>query len=549
MRRLRFALRDFAEDRQGAVAVIFALSAAALCATAALAVDLGSIALDARRLQGAADLAAMSGARDIAKAEAAARATAVANVGAQVGVAVTTGAYTADRTLAPTARFAAGGTGPNAIRVTLSDTTPLFFGKWILQRDSVQITRTATAAAAVDPPRAAFSIGSRLASLDGGVANQLLSALTGSSVSLTALDYRSLASTDVNLLAFSNALSTDLGLTVGDYNGLFSQQVDAGRALRVLNTLAGGQSSSALSRLASASTGVNVTLSDLIGVSAASPQGLAGALDVSVSALDLATAMLEVGGGDHQLALGTAVPAGLADLKISVAIGGRAEHSPWLTVTDKGDPVIHTNQARIYLRATTSQKLSGLAQVNLPILIEIAEAQARLNSLACTPRSVTLGVKPGIAKASIGIIDEKKLGDFGRPLNPTPATLLSVLGLVTLTGSAQVDAGDQSFTSVRFTDAEIKARTVKSVQTTGALNGIVVSLLQKMKVDVQIIGLGLGLSGIVQALGVLLTPLGPVLDGVVNPVLSTLGLKFGEADVTVAGANCPIATPRPVLVG
>ena len=47
-----------------------------------------------------------------------------------------------------------------------------------------------------------------------------------------------------------------------------------------------------------------------------------------------------------------------------------------------------------------------------------------------------------------------------------------------------------------------------------------------------------------------LEPLGPVLDGALNPVLDLLGLKLGEADVTVHGLSCPApgrASPR--LVG
>lgn len=162
---------------------------------------------------------------------------------------------------------------------------------------------------------------------------------------------------------------------------------------------------------------------------------------------------------------------------------------------------------------------------------------------------MTLGVRPGLAKASIGVIDETKLKDFKQALNPTPATLLSVLGVVRLTGSAQIEAADQGFKPVTFSDAEITARTPKTVKTTGALNGIVVSLLQRLDVDVHVLGLGLGLGGIVQALGVLLTPLGPVLDAAINPILDLLGLSFGEADVTVHGASCPKPGGHVALVG
>lgn len=535
---------SFLGDRRGSVAIMSAFLAFVGCVVAALAIDLGSLALNARRLQGAADLAAMAAAADIGHAQATAVGTAEANTpGAVVTTEVVVGRYTADAAIAPEARFVGGGADSNAVRVTLRTAAPIYFGALILGRNSVPVERSATAALD-EQPRAMFSIGSRLAKLDGGVANDLLSALTGSSVSLTAMDYNALAATEINLLAFSDALATELDVTAGDYDALLSRHIDAGRALSVMEGLIGDQSDSALSELAAAAVGVDIQLDQLIGVEAGAPEGLGGALNASVSALDLASAMLEIGGGDRQLALGLDVPAGVAELKTSLAIGERPNNSPWLAVTREGTPIIRTSQARLYVRARTSQKLAGLAQVNLPILIELASSEARLNKIDCSPsRSVTLGVRPGVAKASVGAINEADLDDFTKDLNPTPATVVSVLGLVTVKASAQIEAADQGFTPVHFSDADISARTIKSVHATGIANGIVVSLLQRLNLDVN----GLNLGGLTQALGVLLTPLGPLLDGVINPVLDTLGLKFGEADVRVHGAQC--GPGAPTLVG
>jgi len=60
---------------------------------------------------------------------------------------------------------------------------------------------------------------------------------------------------------------------------------------------------------------------------------------------------------------------------------------------------------------------------------------------------------------------------------------------------------------------------------------------------------GLGVGDLAKALGVLLTPLGPALDGVVQPLLDLLGLRLGEADVRVHGVLCPTQGRTPVLVG
>jgi len=536
-------------DLRGGIAVMAAMAGGLFCAMAAVTVDLGSLALHARQLQGAADLAALSGARDMDHAEAAARATALANAGTGVATVVLKGRYVSDKAVAPARRFTAGTAEANAVRVSLTNRAPLYFGGWILGKDSVEITRSGTAATPGEP-RALFSIGSRLASLNGGIANQLVSGLTGNSVSLTAMDYNALAGAKVNLLTFSDALSTDLGLQVGDYDALLKHDVDAGRALKVLETLAGGQSASALSRLGNAATGTKLKVGDLIGAEADATDGLAQGLDAKVSTLDLAMAMLEIGGGERQIALTAAAQTGIAELKINLAIGERPNQSPWITVTSKGEPIVRTAQTRLYVRARTSQKLSGLAQVDLPILIQLASSEARLDAIACKPsRTVTLGVRPGLARADIGVIDETKLDDFKQALTPAPATLMSVAGLVSLTGRATVEAADQGFKPVAFTDPEITAQTMKTVHATGLVNGIVVSLLQKLDVTVNIVGLPLGLGGLVSALGTLLAPLGPVLDAVINPILETLGLRFGEADVTVLGAVCPDGAGRPVLVG
>lgn len=540
--------RPFTTDERGGVAIMAATAGGLFCVLAAIVVDMGSLALDGRTLQGAADLAALSAARDLDRAETAARATAEANVGA-VAIQVVTGLYVADPAIAPQERFAPAVASPNAARVTLSQASPLFFGRWILGKDSILLTRTATAAIEVDPPRAMFSIGSRLASLDGGVANALLSGLTGSTVSLSVMDYNQLVDARVNLLGFSNALATDLGLQIGDYDTLLAHEVDAGRALKVLKDLAGDQADSTLSKLTGAAAKVTFKVGDLIGAEIAAGEGLASGLDASISVMDLVMAMLETG-GDRQIALDLGAKAGVASLDVSLAIGERPNSSPWLTVTGTGSPIVRTAQARLYVKVRTAQKLSGLAQVNLPVLIELASSEARLNNIDCGPDSVELGVRPGLASAKIGEIDESRLDDFKQALAPTPATLLSVLGLVKLTGKAEVEIADTGFRSVHFSAAEVADQKLKTVTSSGLASGLIATLIQRLDVTVHALGLGIGLGGIVQALGVLLTPLGPVLDGAINPLLDLLGLRLGQADVRVHGLSCPGAEEtRPVLVG
>jgi uncharacterized membrane protein len=538
--------RRLSDDR-GGVATMVAAAGFLLCVLVAIVVDLAGLALAGRTLQGAADLAALSAAANLDRAALAATATAEANLG-EVETRATVGRYRPDARLAPADRFVDAETPTNAARVTLSRSAPLYFGRWVLGRSEVMLSRTAVAATPADPPRAMFSIGSRLMRLEGGVANSLLSGLTGSSVSLSVMDYQALADAEVNLLGLFDALATELDVEAGRYDALLEREITAGRALRVLRDLAGDQGDSALSKLIGPASEVTVRLGDLFGLEADARAGLEQGLDASVSVLDLAMAMLETG-GERQVRLNLGARTGLADVTADLAIGERPNRSPWLTVTGEGQPVIRTAQARLYLKARTAQKLSGLAQVELPILLELAASEARLEAIACDPDAVTLGVRPGLARASLGRIAEADLDDFRRTLTPAPATLLDVAGLVRVKARGDVEAADPRFQTVRFNAGDISGQTVKTATAASLPSGLIASLFGRLEVDVQALGLGFGLGGLTSALGALLTPVGPVLDGLVHSILDMVGLKLGQADVRVHGVTCDGPERPPVLVG
>jgi len=529
-----------------------AVFGALICVLAALAVDVGSMVLKGREVQGAADLSALAAAQTLSdppeRTEAAARLTAQDNLIDLAGARVQRGVYTPDPRLKPRARFADGGSRPNAARVTLSAPAPLYFGRWILRRDSVTVSKSATAALPGGPPSAVFSIGSRLAGLDGGLANALLSGLLGSKVSLTVMDYRALADAQVNLLQFSDALAAELGVTAGDYDALLAHEAQTGQVLRALEAVAGSGAESALSKLTRLPVNAVVKLEELIGVDADARGGLRRGLDAEVSAMDLLMATLQTANQDRQLALDVGARAGLADLDVMLAIGERPNRAPWLTVTGTGEPIIRTVQTRLYLEATALDKvpLVGLlAQVKVPILIEAASAEARLKAIECegTPR-VLIEARPGVARVRLGQIDPKRLRDFKSELKVSPARLVSVL-LITVEGVADIQVADLDWSELRFTGSEIGSSQPKSVRAKGFVNGLIVTPLR----DTRLTALGIPLHLVTQLLAGVLTPLGPVLDGVVQPLLELLGVRLGEADVWVHGVRCPNQGGVPQLVG
>ena len=546
-------LTTWAGDRKGGVATMAAAGAALACIIAALVIDGGSIVLTARSAQAAADLGALSATRDLSNAQRAAAATVEANLGGEATVAAVTGVYEADPGTVPAQRFqpmaASPGAVPNAAKVTVRTQARVWFARLLLGRDTVEVERTGVAATRTAEPLAALSIGSRLASLDGGLANQVLSGLTGGQVSLKVMDYRALADVKVDLLGFTDALSTHAGLRVGDYDSLLTQEIDAGEALTLLETLTDGADSS-LNHLARAAHGRRFVVGDLVGAASDAPNGLRGGLNVGVSALDLTSAMLEIASGERQAALDLGARVGIADMDVWLAVGERPNRSPWLTVTRTGQPIIRTAQARLYLEVRTQQSLAGLAQVRLPLLIELASSEARLDRLNCDgARWVQVGVRPGVARARIGTTSIAALNDFRTAPVVQKATLVNVASLVTVKAGADIEAADTGFRSTLFDAAAIAGQTPRTVKSTGFTSGAVSSLLERMDVQVNVIGLGLGLGDLPRALAALLAPLGPVLDQVVNGVLDPLGLSFGEADVTVHGLICPDASGAVYLVG
>lgn len=344
-------LKSYLKARDGGISVLTALSSTLLIGFAGLATDVGSVYLESRRLQGTADLAALAAIQNPAQAEALATATVSANRWSHdARIRIVRGTYAPDRSIRAGERFRPNAPGPNAVRVEVTTTTPLFFGKLFMPDGRMTISRRATAA---QTQLASFQIGSRLLALRGGVANDVLSGLTGSSVSLSVMDYNSLLNADVDLLSYVDALRTRLDLEAASYERTLSSNVEAPVALHAIADALGGQDARAeraMRRIAEAAehAGSVGPLNALIDLGPYAEQDHAaqlGASQIQVSAMDLATAVLQIAGGDRQvrLNLGTGVP-GLASTEAWLAIGERPNNSPWIAVTDNEDVVIRTRR-------------------------------------------------------------------------------------------------------------------------------------------------------------------------------------------------------------
>jgi uncharacterized membrane protein len=556
----RARLEAFGSERRGAVAILTAGCLLALMASAALAVDLGHVFLRSRQLQGVADLAAMAAVQALqsgAGGSPAAAATATAALNPWPGAitaAADTGSYVSDPSVPAASRFSAGGVSPNAVRVTLSAPVPLYFAGLIIGRTSLQVTRSAVAATA---QYAAFSIGSGLASLNGGIANAMLSALTGSQVTLSAANYQALAGAKVSLLAYMPALATRANLQAMSYNQMLQTSVAPSAALGAMADVlaANGQpaAAAAAQSVAAAATGLPPSpLSSLLdlGPYGAQDHSGAGGLGLNVNAMSLAEAVLAAANGSRQLSIGlNAVAPGISQISLTLAIGQRPNHSPWLTVTDSSQVIIRTNQLRLYLQAGLSPGLLGIATagapLTLPVYLEAASAEAKLQSISCpsspADQGFDLQVQPSLGTLAIAKADTSQLSNFSASVPLSTATLVSApLLTVTAYGQVTLGGGDAAWQPVHFSEADITAGAMKSVFAQDIAQASVASLLTETTVSAQsplgpVAFGGQSAGPVVQGL---LTAAAPTLDQVILQVEALSGVRLGEGDVWPDGLRC-----------
>ncbi len=542
-------LRAYLRARRGGVSVLTALTGVAMIGFAGLATDVGYVYLESRRLQGTVDLAALAAIQNPAQAEALAAATVAANRWPRdTRIGIVRGTYAPDRSVRPAERFRPLAPGANALRVQVTSSASLFFGKLFIPRGRMTIVRRATAA---QTRLASFQIGSRLLSLNGGVANQVLSGLTGSSVSLSVMDYESLLRADVDLLTYVDALRTRLELEAASYDQTLAHRTETPVALSALADVLAPQDARAeraMRRLADAaeSSGRAVSLDNLIdlGPYGAPDYNTAGSTKIEVSAMDLASAILQIAGGDRQvrLALGAGVP-GLASTDVWLAIGERPNNSPWIVVTDDEDVIIRTAQTRLFVdaRVRPAGTLGALATVRLPILVELASARARLEDIQCSvdPRNhqVTLGVAPSIGSLNLGDIDTSRLDNFRTELRPTRAELLRA-GVIRVEGLGRIDIGGDAWQRVSFSGSDVDGGVVKSVATRDAARATIASLLGRTDLTVRAGAAGLSTGAVTSSVQGALTAAAAPLDQLLNGLSDLLGVRLGEADVRVNGVRC-----------
>jgi uncharacterized membrane protein len=544
------ALRRFAADRRGNIAIMSALLMIVVVGGAAFGVDIGSIYADERKAQSTTDIAALVAASNISNASAGvAAAISQNNFNATAPATIQTGVYVANAAVAPSLRFTpSASASANAVQVTLQTSTPLFFGRVLVGQDSYAIKTTATATTTAF---ASFAIGSTLVSVNNGLVNQILGQLLGTSLSLSAMDYQSLISANLDMFSFMNALATRLNVTGVTYTQLLSGNAQVGTVLNAMldSEKAGSGSSGAISALSQIVSAVNgatasVPLSSLVnpGPYGTMTVGQSPSTAVTASLLSVISAAASLANGTNQVAasINAGVP-GIASVQLLLAIGQPPVGTSWVTVGSVGASV-YTAQTRLLL---TVQVLGSgsVSTINLPIYVALATGSATLNSVTCgypniSNSSVTLGVTPGIVNAWIGNVTTANFYNWSHAPQPTAATLASVLGL-SVTGLANVTMGNTTATPVTFSYSQIQAGTGQTVNTTNYLSSLTSQLLQSLTLTVTVLGLQVAAPPLVtQALGLALAPVTSSIDQLLAGILASVGVSLGQATVWVTGIRC-----------
>lgn len=575
---MRDRLKALLSSASGNIAISAALALPIMLGAMAMGIDYGYLTLQQRTLQSTADLAAIAAASNINAPEQAALAYFQLNnqnivVKTASGLLTPTGLkafdpttvyttysgyaeiskarYLPDPSLPAASRVQINGTPADAIRLTVHQKSQLMFGASITDPPMLGATGTA----AVDKV-ASFSIGTRLASLDGGIVNSLLGGLLGTTISLQAMDYQSLVNAQIDVLKTLDVLAINLGLTAGTYQDLLATDITFGQLVTAITKTPGNTSSvsTILNTLFKAvdKTKVTLKLQDVLSLGPIGKQlvGQSQGLTFNASIMQLISAAATAHQGGNQLNIDLGTPLlGLGSATLTVAIGAPPAETPTAAVGSPG-MTIRTAQTRLALTVN----IDGLAallglQLKVPLYIDVAYAEAQLAAITCSGTgknnaTVDVDAIPGVVELAIGNVDTSAFSNFGKTPRVTQTDIVSSL-LVDVVAMADAKATNSKISRLTFSPSDITSGKVRTVSTQDTLTTLTQSLLSSLTLQVRVLSLPLVLPGaITSAVASTLQVATVPLDTLIYNLLLTLGVRVGEADVRVGGVVCR----NPVLV-
>ena len=535
MRATRSTLARRAGDERGAVLIFAGLGLVISILAAALAVDVGSVIWRKRDLQVVADLAATDTAQALAMlgsfnqtdaqlfAEESADRNAFDHAAPGNRLVAVLGTF--DPATNPAFVPVLDPALADAVQVTARRQVPYNFVP-----GGNTVTVDAVASFGGDP-RAQFSIGSKLASLDARSSNVLgpvLTELLGLSSSLTAdaVTYQGLANSTVRL----EDLAAELGFASVDEmlagSVTVPQLADASAQILDREGTADASVVTALARIAAdGDSSLDANVEDLIDVEQG--QGDAAA-SMAVNVLDLLTSA----GQRSRIADGTNV------LNVPLAVGVPGLASSLLQLTLIEAPVISAF-GPVGTQATTAQVSATLTNrievetevcvlvctlelliVELPVVLGAAGATGTITAIDCA-------VAPPDTPVDISVATQG--------VSATARATAQLLGIVgTDVADATFPAVAPGTASLRFPGPSDPTPMVfpSAIQSTTGSRTVATGLIT----DAQLSLVGLDAASLLSAV----KPVTDQIDEVIlNPLLDALGLSVGGADVRTLGVECP----------
>ncbi len=571
-------VRALARERSGNIGISAALAMPLVITSMALAIDYGYLTVQKREMQTAVDLAAIAAAANVSGAEKAVLNHFASN-GLKYGVMTASGLMTVDgKVLAPGdlniakvdgvatvvrgryipdpsvdagQRFVKDATPTDAVQVLLEKKGDIFLASIFTTAPDLSVVGTAASSKI-----AAFSVGSRLASLNEGLLNSILGQMLGTTVSLKVMDYQALIAADIDIQPFLKIIATRLSLTTASYEDVLKAELTMPQLLssmRLVQGLSGTVTAALRSiELATANDKRTFTLAQILNLDPKKSLQIDAGSNwaMRVSALQIVSAAAAIANGKNQIALNAVAGLpGIASAKVKLAIGEPPVETPSHRLGTPG-AAVRTAQTRLAVEVNVDglAALAGI-RIRLPIYVELAYAEAKLADIRCyggTPEnaSVTVDAVPGVAEIAIGDVDPAVLSNFSSDARVQRAKLVDAL-VVKIDALAHVEAQNLKATRLSFSPSEVAARSIKTVSTKDILTSTTQTLLNNLDLNIQVLFLTLGSPTIVQqALAQTLGAVTKPVDDLLYNLLLLVGVRVGEADVRVTGVKCQ----SPVLV-
>jgi len=539
---------------------------------ALVSIDVGYVFYSQRQLQKLADLAALSGAQQLKRADDLAATTAsvlgaVSGTAAQNGYAqgVTAdcgdvGAGAADGMRAClglwdpanpangdsvrhfNAAYPVATVSANAVRVQATYTVPVLF---VLPGTASRQLR-AEAIAAGSPPVASFTLGSGL--LDLNSASGLLGLLLGNTVNLSVMDWSGLVGANVTLeqLRVQAGVGTvdqllNTTLSVGDFYALV---LGAAGQSALLNAALGTPAT----QLGLNGVGTTVSLARMLDLGVLTPAA-SSAAEVAVNVASLLTTAAYVARGTSAIdlsQLGVTLP-GIGAVsgqmvvieppKVAVGPARQLPGGLWQTTATTAQLALN-----LAVNADVSIPLLVEAKFNVPLFVRAAVANGDLTNIQCAAapaqRRATINVQTSVLNACLA-----GAGPDGCAPAGSTVTLASLavkpLGLGLVNAKLQSAPASRSGGGNPANDVVLAPGDKASTSSTNVLGSTVTGLLNGLNptIDVNLLALGISINA-TAVLQQALAPLTDLLDLLVDTLLNKLGIRIGTADLWLNGIDC-----------